>query len=359
MFHRTCARTLLLASIAVLAAGPVGCGGGNGGSGGSNGGGDSSKSGWTQIESPVDDVTIKAVHFYDDQRGWLAAEGSSGVENQGAWYSDDGGQNWTLRKDEYPALTVRFDANGERTWLSGRDNRGIFYADDTKDFKPVAGEFEFPDSAEVLYFWDKQTGILGSNTGHRIHRTTDGGDSFTMKEFGQKTAPGMNDLTVAGDRVWVATGGEFTEDGTGGPILHSDDRGESWKVIRLEDKAHDYAGGAVLGVHAVSETEVWGAGVNRQLYFTSDGETWQQVKGIPERARRFEDVDGHGDHIMVAGNNADGPFIFESTDGGENWKLVELGEICSMGCHVEGIEFAGPDRVYAYGRNATLLRYTQ
>jgi photosystem II stability/assembly factor-like uncharacterized protein len=319
---------------------------------------DSSEGGWKDVDAPTKDVTIKAINFHDAQRGWLSAEGTSGVDSKGAWYTSDGGDSWDQRKGPYDALVTKFSADGQRTWLSGRDNRGIWYADDQSDFKPAEGEFEYPDSARVMHFWDAETGIFGSNTGDRIHRTTDGGESFTLEEFGRDTAPGMNDLTAAGDQVWIATGTEFTEDGSGGPLLYSDDRGKTWREVNFEDEAHDYAGGAILGVHAVDGSEVWAAGVNRQLYFTKDGmETWQQVQGIPKEAPRFEAIDGVGDHLMAAGNYKDDPFIFESTDGGENWQIVDLGDTCTDGCRIEGIEMVTSDLAFAYGPNNTLLRY--
>jgi photosystem II stability/assembly factor-like uncharacterized protein len=331
------------------------------GDGGGDDGDDStegSSGGWQKISPPAQRVHINSVHFHDDQRGWLTTTGfDKMVDERGAWYTDDGGQTWDLRREQFDAYVAKFDANGERVWMGGSDSRELWYADDNDDFKPYDDGIQQQDWIGDLYFWDKQTGILGSQTAGRIHRTTNGGETFEIQEFGQKDA-GFNDFEVLGDEVWASTGVDFQDDGTGARIHYSDDRGATWELHKLEDQAHHYKGGSIQAVHAVSSDEVWAAGVNRQLYHTTDGmETWEQIEGVPADAYGFNDIDGAGDTLIAGGNHDDGIFIYESHDGGESWEMTFVGDTCGSSCEIEGIEVVNEDLAYAYGYGETLIRF--
>ncbi|MFB6373121.1 MAG: YCF48-related protein, partial [Bradymonadaceae bacterium] len=290
-----------------------------------NGDGDGSSSGvsgWEYVGAPAQQVDVESVRFHDKKHGWLTTTGPPMVDERGVWYTDNGGKSWDLRREQFNAYDARFDATGERVWMGGSNSRELWYSDDNKDFKPKDGAIEPQDLVGELYFWNKNEGILGSETAGRIHRTTDGGDSFKLHEFGKKDA-GINDFEVLGDEVWASTGVDFQGDGTGGRILHSEDRGKTWDLHKLTDKAHHYKGGSIQAVHAISSDEVWAAGVNRQLYHTTDGmESWEQIEGVPADAYGFNDIEGVGDHLIAGGNHDEGIFIYESTDGGETWEMT-------------------------------------
>lgn len=325
---------------------------------GEEGDGDAtSGSGWKAISAPARPVHINSVHFHDDKRGWLTTTSPNPmVDERGAWYTDNGGETWNLRREQFDALVARFDANGERAWMGGSDRRELWYSDDNKDFKPKHQAIDPHDTVSELYFWNKKVGIIGSETAGRIHRTADGGESWRLHEFEKKDA-GFNDFEVLGDHVWASTGVDFQGDGTGARIHYSTDRGQTWELHKLEDQAHHYKGGSIQSVHAVSKKEVWAAGVNRQLYHTTDGmESWEQIEGVPADAYGFNDIDGIGDHLIAGGNHDKGAFIYESTDGGETWETTFVGE-CGTDCEIEGIEFVHKELAYAYGYGGTLIRF--
>lgn len=315
---------------------------------------------WESVEQPGDNIVIKSIEFYDDQRGWMAAEGATGVDDKGAWFTDDGGETWELVYSPYSAYVVKYDASGEQAWMGGSDSRQLWVAEDGQNFEPRAEGFVQHDLISDLHFWGDGTGVAVTETSDRIHRTTDGGEDFELIEMQRETLAGTNDLGAHGDQVWLASGQDFTSDASGARLLHSDDRGSTWDVIELEDRAHNHEGGSLEAVHVVDENEIWAAGLNRQLYFTTDGmETWDQVSNVPDSVDNFYAVDGHGDHIIASGstNTADDGFVFSSEDGGQSWEMMEFApEACHQGCTIQGLEYVHEDLAYAYGPNGTLLR---
>lgn len=329
---------------------------GGGGNGGENNGGEVTTGQWEWVDSPAQQAHINAIHFHDDQRGWMATDGDPLVADRGAWYTDDGGGSWEFRRQDFDAYVVRYDAQGDRVWMGGSDSRELWVADDGEDFRPIDEGLEQQDWIGSLYFWDADTGILGSQTGERIHRTTDGGEAFEQFQFEDDYVNGINNIEVHGDEVWATSGADFTQDNTGGVVLYSEDRAASWELIEFEDNAHHYEGGSIQDVHVVDENEIWAAGVNRQLYYTDDGmDSWDQIDGIPNEINSFRGIDGHGDHIVAGGNHDEGIFIWESTDGGQSWEMTFEDTSCGSGCEINGIEYVHSGLAFGYGYGNTLI----
>lgn len=330
------------------------------GDNGDNDDNDATLTGWQQVGSPSTKGNINDMHFHDDgQRGWLVTDADPLEGDPGAFYTDNGGDQWEWRREDYQAYVARYDRPGDRVWLGGSDSRELWVSDDDGvNFEPAADGFEQQDWVSSVYFWDDQTGIVGSQTGDRIHRTTDGAETFEQQEFTREVVAGVNDIAVVGDDVWAVSGQAYTQDNTGGVMLHSDDRGASWEVYEFEDEEHHHDGGALQDVHAISTDEIWVAGDNRQLYYTDDGmETFHQIDGIPSGVIGFNGIDGEGDHIITGGNHDDGGvFIYETRDGGETWEMAYENTTC-RGCEISGIEYVHDELAFAYGYDESLLRY--
>lgn len=331
---------------------------------GSAGCGELTDDGWQAADFPGHNVVLKGMEFHDEDTGWLAAEGATGVDDKGAWRTDDGGDSWEQVHDTYQAYVVQYDDTGQRAWMGGSDSQQLWFSDDGQQFQPQSDGFDQQDMIGDLHFWDPETGFVTGQTSDRIHWTDDGGENFEMIEMQREMVAGTNGVEAHGDDAWIASGADFTQDGSGARLLHSEDFGQTWDVIQLEDTAHDFEGGSLHDVYAVDDTEVWTVGINRQMYFSRDGmESWNQVEGIPDTVRNFYAIDGHGDHLIAAGS-ADGAdedsFVFSSEDGGDTWELMDFGEDACLesGCTIEGLEYAHEDLAYAYGPNGTLLELT-
>ncbi len=323
-----------------------------------NNGSQAGVEGWEWVAAPATEAHINSIEFFDDDRGWMATDGDPLVADRGAWYTDNGGDNWEFRREDFDAYAVGYDALGERVWMGGSDSRELWVSEDGHDFQPTDDGLNQQDWIGHLYFWDRDTGILGSQTGERIHRTEDGGETFEEIAFEDDYVNGMNSITVDGDRAWVTTGADFTQDNTGGVILYSEDRGENWEMIEFEDDAHHYEGGSIRDVHVVSDDEIWAGGRNRQLYYTDDGmESWNQIEGVPNEISGFDGIDGNGDHIVAGGNHEDGIFIWESTDGGDSWEMTFEDTSCGSGCEINGIEYVNDELAFAYGYGNTLIKF--
>jgi photosystem II stability/assembly factor-like uncharacterized protein len=308
--------------------------------------------GWHRVESPGGSGNVSDIFFLDAQRGWMTV--SEGVNN-GVFSTSNAGATWTHQKRDYSAFTVTALPDGNSVWVAGSDSPTLFASTNGgQDLAPVrTAVADFP---RALHFWDSTTGLIASEVGDRVRRTTDSGATWSTHTFTREVMPGIHELAVLGNEVWVVGGPSFTSNGTGANIGYSADRGATWSTRLLEDKAHDYKGGSLQGVAVVNTNEVWVAGLNRQLYFTKDKmQTWTQVRNVPSDIVDFRGIAISGDHIVAGCHLHDGICIYESFDHGATWAIT-FTEACDDLCDVRGVVFAGPDTAYIYGYNGTLVR---
>jgi photosystem II stability/assembly factor-like uncharacterized protein len=240
-------------------------------------------------------------------------------------------------------------------WLGGSERPLWFSSDGGDRFAPV--ETAPLDFIHGVHFWDPMHGLLTSDTGDRVHVTSDGGASWQTHSFGRDVLPGIDAFAVLGPEVWVVGGASFT--GSGATIGHSSDGGNQWTVSQLHDRANDFKGGALKSIAVVSASELWVAGEGRQIYHTVDGmKSWTQVAAIPPAIDRFGGIAVDGMHIVAGANTANAIGIYESFDDGVHWEFRDFSKACSSNCEIYGVIFAKPGIGYAYGRAGTFLRYS-
>jgi photosystem II stability/assembly factor-like uncharacterized protein len=327
----------------------------DGGTGGPGGGGNPDSGtpnayGWHRVTGPGKEGNVSDIFFLDAQRGWMTV--SDGL-NRGVFSTSNGGASWTHQKRDYSAFTVTALADGNSVWVAGSESPTLFASTNGgQDLAPLRTVTEFP---RAIHFWDATTGIIASEVGDRVKRTTDSGATWTTHAFTREIMPGIHELAVLGDEAWVVGGPMSTSNGTGANIGYSADRGATWSIKQLEDKTHDYKGGSLQGVAVVNTNEIWVAGLNRQLYFTKDKmQTWTQVRNVPSDITDFRGIAISGDHIVAGCHTRTGICIYESFDHGATWALT-FTEDCGDLCDVRGTVFAGLDKAYIYGYNGTLV----
>lgn len=187
--------------------------------------------------------------------------------------------------------------------------------------------------------------------------------------FDEQPAAGIGDFELAPSNpsvIYLGTGEHlkkprnFTLPGTG--MYKSEDGGQSWKHIGLEDSWSI----AEIAIHPTNPDIVlvcvvghlWSTNKNRGLYRTTDGgKTWQQVLFIDERT-------GANDVVIaptrpdvmyasmwevnpgVAGKNSG---VYKSVDGGKTWTHLTAG--LPSGPHVGrigvSVSHTNPDKAYA------------
>lgn len=187
--------------------------------------------------------------------------------------------------------------------------------------------------------------------------------------FEEQPALGIGDIALAPSNpniLYVGTGESlkkprnFTMPGTG--IYRSDDAGETWRHLGLNDSWHI----GEIAVHPTNPDIVvvavlghfWTDNKHRGVYRTEDGgKTWQQVLYVDEQTGANDVVIAPSDpNIMyasmwqhspqVSGKNSG---VYKSTDGGKSWKKAHKGmpgdeNVGRIGL---AVSYTNPDKVYA------------
>jgi photosystem II stability/assembly factor-like uncharacterized protein len=339
-------------------------GGGSSSSGSSSGGSsggeggvlpDGSATGWQEADSPVPGASISQISFVDDQKGYLLISDQLAAGTQNVYYTDDGGGTWQPRQiaGNLPS-TIAFANGGQSVWIGGNGEQPLWYSSDSGmtfapfPFSPV----DWPGSS---FFWNNQTGLIGSETGDSVYKTTDGGTTWVQSEL--TGVPGASVMTVVGNDVYVVGG--VSSEQSGAAIAHSPDQGTTWTVQNLTDNANLYQGGELKAITVVSPTEFWVAGEGEQIYHTTDGmKTWAQVKNVPSTIDTFGGIAVSGNDVMVLGWSQQQISVYESSDGGTTFTVTFQGS-CSLQCDEMRLAVASPTLAYAYGYGGTFYRYTK
>lgn len=201
-----------------------------------------------------------------------------------------------------------------------------------------------------------------------LWKTTNNG--LTWKPiFEEQAALGIGDIALAPsnpDILYVGTGESlkkprnYTMPGTG--VYRSDDAGETWRHLGLNDSWHI----GEIAVHPTNPDVVlvavlghfWSDNNHRGLYRTEDGgKNWQQVLYVDEQTGANDVVIATSDpNIMyasmwqhspeVSGKNSG---VYKSTDGGKSWKKAHKGmptdkDVGRIGL---AVSYTNPDKVYA------------
>ncbi|MEM7374755.1 MAG: hypothetical protein AAF587_39550 [Bacteroidota bacterium] len=213
-----------------------------------------------------------------------------------------------------------------------------------------------------------------------LWKTTNNGLSW-RPIFEDQPALGIGDIALSPshpDILYVGTGESlkkprnFTMPGTG--IYRSDDGGDSWRHLGLEDSWHigeiaihpydpDIVVVAVLG-------HFWTPNANRGLYLTEDGgQSWEQVLYLDDFTGANDIVFSPSDpHILYAslwenypnvmGKNSG---VYRSDDGGKSWSRSSNGLPSSKYTGRIGlaVSYTNPDKVYALVDNRKRNRRNQ
>jgi photosystem II stability/assembly factor-like uncharacterized protein len=278
--------------------------------------------GWVDDSDVIGNSSVELIRFVDSQRGFmLVSDGPA----HGLHRTSDGGVTWVKADIDASPYGVGFSPGLDVLWLVG-SGPPFRSADGGRTFARL--DTLPSDFHGYAHLWDTQIGIVTSEVGDRVHRTIDGAATWTTHAFGRDLLPGTRRTVVLGDDVWIVGGPISAPEGKAAHVAHSPDRAVSWTVSTLQDNAHDLKGGQLLGAFAVSATDVWVVGQNRQIFHTTDGGTsWQQITGIPPQVLNPCEVLVRGNTVTVAASlntPKDSYGILESTDGGTTFALTAV-----------------------------------
>jgi photosystem II stability/assembly factor-like uncharacterized protein len=168
--------------------------------------------------------------------------------------------------------------------------------------------------------------------------------------------------------VWVGTGENNAQRSVayGDGVYKSEDGGQSWEMVGLENSEH--IGAIVVDprdsdvVYVAAQGPLWSAGGDRGLYKTTDGgDTWNKVLDISEHTGVTDLVmDPRDPDVLIAASwqrrrhvwtlVSGGPesALYKSTDGGQTWDRLSRGlpggDVGRYGLCMSPVD---PDYVYA------------
>ncbi len=245
------------------------------------------------------------IHPEDSDTVWVAAQGplwNSGGQ-RGLYKTTDGGENWTR---------TLVGEEGDDIWTGVTD-----LVIDPRD----------PD---VLYAatWQRHRTVatyVGGGPNSGIHRSTDGGETWTELTNGLPSADensnlGKIGLAISPQRPDVLYAAIETDRREGG-VWRSDNRGASWK--KMSDKI---AGGT--GPHYYQEIyasphqfdRIYFMDV-RSAYSDDGGETWNSIasesKHVDNHALAFREDDPH--YLLIGTDGG----LYETFDHADTWRYID------------------------------------
>lgn len=268
--------------------------------------------------------TINAIHFSDEDTGWMGAQvGSSWSPFHLLYTTADGGETW----QEHDVLELDFRVHSinfaevDYGWIAGRDGR-ILHTDDGGD------TWQEQDSGteehlNAIFFHDAETGwAVGDNS--TVLHTLDGGNTWQEQSAGN--TDDLNDIMF----IDAQTGWLVGDDGV---IRRTSDGGETWQSSNsgtsLDLNAVDFAderNGLAVGRSGIvlRTTNGGSSWINRRI---PGVRIWNDIHLIDEQRAWAVEADGFilytdnfGDSWSSASTRSDGSlnslFI---TASGEGW----------------------------------------
>ncbi len=211
-------------------------------------------------------MTLTAVFFIDDQRGW--AVGHQGV----VLTTGDGGENWSLLRSgitEEPLLTVWFE-NSQRGFVGGRFATLLETTDGGKTWakRNIVRE---DDEVERNLFH------IFSGADGRIYIAAEKGTVYVTENDGAQWEP--VDTGYSGS-FWagvVLTDGTVIVVGMRGSIYRSTDQGATWERVAVDLKA------SLTDVIQLQNANVLAVGMDGAIVESADNGKSFTLKEHPER----------------------------------------------------------------------------
>ncbi len=252
---------------------------------------------WRKLTVTTDPLDFRDIDAIDSETAYVLSIGNG--PSSRIYKTTDGGSNWTLQ----------------------------FMSDDPKAFY------------DAMSFWDVDHGIVigDSIDGQFCIMTTENGGRIwkrvpasalppALENEGAFAASGTNIAVIGKTHAWIGTGA-----GNKARVLHTTDRGRTWKVSNTPLVAGKSAGifsiafrdlkhGVVVGGDYTKEKEAVG-----NLAVTNDGgETWTLVNGLSgyrSAVRYVPVIPKSGQIPMLVAVGPSGADY--STDDGRTWKQLE------------------------------------
>ncbi|MHA1615052.1 MAG: YCF48-related protein [Candidatus Thorarchaeota archaeon] len=277
------------------------------------------------------------IAFVNVTHGWVLSQNETSITNGIILHTENGGESWYL---QYYNASQRFNQiaiiDHETLWVAGVG--GLFYTDNCGQnwtMKPIGSSNSF---FYGVHFLNRTHGWTGSSV--NMYKTIDGG--FTWQ-------PVSSWITSDSARmIYFTTGLSGWAIGFSG-IYHSNDGGDTWE-LQFEK------GGWALSF--VSDTEAW-AVADGWLAHMTDGETWVE-QPMPRPATNYpQSIPYFTDILFLDANNGwivgDETEVAYTPNGGLDWYAQEF----PGDNRLTAIDFINLTHGWAVGGGGYIYRTTQ
>ncbi len=282
--------------------------------------------------------TLNAVHFIDNENGYVSA-GSK------IYKTNDGGTNWVISfeptgtiyfndifvLDENVAFAVGINFDSNKSLIAKTKNNGTDWElIDVSDFS----------SLNSVYFISNSTGFCSGNGG-TILKSTDSGETWQSIESGTNVL--LQDIYFVNDTKGIVVGGSITSS----TILKTNDGGNEWNSI---DTPNDSS--YLQSVYFVNEQTGYAVGWWGEIIKTEDcGSTWTS-QGSANMFGNLDVVFTNESTGYVVGGQSNVTSIQKTVNGGELWEDISP----NIPFGLISIHFPSFDIGYTVGAGGTVLK---
>jgi len=256
----------------------------------------------------------------------------AGTYSSGVFRSEDGGATWTAAA-EIADPTVLSLAAGRQAIYAGTFGRyrpgGVFRSlDRGATWEPLRRGLSTLPVQDIAFDPSDPDLLVAGIPFLGLARSSDGGASWSVTDPDLLSDGTIDVTSVVIDPAHPST--IYAASRLNGPVLRSDDGGESWQVfsnppLSFEDLALDPAEPGAL----------WAAGKGGLYHSDDEGATWVRRPLQPEEDFQLQDVqaDPRDPRILYASGAALNdywppepvPRVFRSADGGQTWERRDTG----------------------------------
>ena len=260
-------------------------------------------SGWTLQRDQKDQLTFYSIHFFNENKGWIA--GLSGTIES----TSNGGDSWMPQQSGVQSnLWDICFVNDRIGWVCGADNTILKTIDAGKTWDKITPSEPSDKLNVAIKFIDEQNGWLSNNHGE-ILKSSDGG--FVWQVVKQNNIGGAHLAVFDENTVYFLNG----------KLFRTFDGGETWDSLNVStptnymssemffsDPQTGYittvngTGGTIINEYPILMTK--NGGINWQASDYLEGNGFVCVYFIDK------------DNGWIGGSN-----VYKTSNGGENWIL--------------------------------------
>ncbi len=160
---------------------------------------------------------------------------------------------------------------------------------------------------------------MGTNSGNRMYRTTDFGNTWTIYN---DSLPTINGSPAAVPKIMVTSGNKVFLGGTNFGLRYTTSANDGWHIINIPGAT----GSLVEGLSVVGTDSLWlniGAGGSNKIYFSiNNGLTWTQATLPVISGVSVTDVIKVGNKILAGTSQGGFSSVFESSNYGTTWTNI-------------------------------------